>query len=149
MQHFAGQPVAIAQLGLAAAGPVTVTDPGGNKSTLPPESASFLGANQPGIYTATVGNVSRSFAVNPDPAESRTTPLAPDELERFGLPLARPDAAPDPAPAATELATAAETEGRQKFWRWLLAGALLILLLETLIAGLTARRVQAAANPTP
>jgi hypothetical protein len=148
MQHFAGQPVPLSQLGLAGAGPVTIKSPSGKETTLPAESTSFDGADEPGVYSATAGAVSRSFAVNPDPAESRTTPLSPDELERLGLPVSRPESATKPGAAAAELATASETEGRQRFWRWFLAAALLLLFVETLIAGLTSRRAYAAA-PTP
>jgi len=42
------------------------------------------------------------------------------------------------------LAQAAEIEGRQKLWRWLVAGALAALLLETLFAARLTRRLPAA-----
>lgn len=97
--------------------------------------------SSPGIYTVNSepsGKVSK-LAVNLDPAESRTAPIAAEELARLGVPLAR---------GASELAMETrrklalqdeQLEIRQKFWRWVIAGTVLILLLETWVAGRTAR----------
>jgi hypothetical protein len=84
------------------------------------------------------------LAVNLDPAESRTSPLGADELERLGVPVTRASVA-SPAPVAPATLLGAEAEGRQQLWRWLVAAALLVLLAETFLAG---RAIRPAA-PSP
>ena len=108
----------------------------------------FARTDQPGIYTVIGAQPPVRFAVNLAPEESRTTPLAMEELQRLGLPLQRP---------ATDLAKLAEQkrrlqntdlEAKQKLWRWLIVGALLALLLESWLAGWLTKRgaVEAPAN---
>jgi len=106
--------------------------------TKPGGSDVLLGNNlsAPGIYKTDTGQV---VAVNLAASESRTEPMAPDELERYGAP--GPKAAADPVRAKGEeaLLQAAEAEGRQKLWRWLLGATLIVLLIESVLAGWTAR----------
>lgn len=141
-QFLPGQSVGLNLLGLTGSGPVTITQPDGTATTLTPEATAFDGTNQPGIYTTTAGSLTKTFAVNPDPAESRTAPFPADELDRLGVPLtsrakeAGGSKTPGPAPAV-------ETESRQKLWRWIIVAALAVLLIETLLAGLSARRATA------
>lgn len=97
----------------------------------------------PGLYALLIpGTDPHRFAVNLDPAESRTTPMPRETLEALGVPLQTTAVAPDLArpQRAAELA-ATETESRQKLWRWLLLTALAVLILETFLAGLKSRRL--------
>ena len=86
------------------------------------------------------------FAVNLDPAESRTAPLSIDDLEKLGVPV-KPQSTPATANQVKPQAQlhAAELEQRQKLWRWLLVAAIVVLLLETAVAGWTTRRSLAPA----
>jgi hypothetical protein len=109
--------------------------PDGNTRELDPGVNRFIDTATPGIYTVETGNRSWSFAVNIDPAESRTTPIPLDDLERLGIPLH-----PQSVDAATFTARErqlhrAELESRQGLWRWLILVALLILLIESWLAG--------------
>ncbi len=141
-QFFAGQPVALNLLGLTGVGPVSVRHPEGTTTTVTPEAGAFMAAAQPGLYTATGGTLTKTFAVNLDPAESRTLPLPTDELDRLGVPV-RQAGAREPGQANSGPAPAVETESRQKLWRWIIIAALAVLLIETLLAGLSARRAPA------
>jgi hypothetical protein len=78
--------------------------------------------------------------VNVAASESRTEPLASDELERYGAP--GPRNPPEAAWAARReaLLQGAEAESRQKLWRWLLGATLAVLLFESALAGWTTRR---------
>jgi hypothetical protein len=77
--------------------------------------------------------------VNLDPAESETAPRSPEELEQFGVPLT--DAARRVAEEQRQRQLRdVELEGRQKIWRWLLAAALVVLVIETWLAGRHSRR---------
>jgi hypothetical protein len=137
---FVGTPVRLPVEALPSGAPLTWREPDGTVANLAAGTVSTDAARIPGIHELTAGGEQRRFAVNLDPAESRTAPLPVEELERLGVPVARP--ATEPARAAELQARlhGAELEGRQKLWRWLLATALAILLLETWLAGWTARR---------
>ena len=103
-------------------------------------AAASAGAVAPGIYEiAAADGRTQRYAVNLDANESRTTALSPDELEQMGLPVAKAK----PAAAAGETTTllqGVEAENRQKLWRWFIAATLLVLLVESALAGWTARR---------
>jgi hypothetical protein len=83
----------------------------------------------------------RRIAVNLDASESRTAPLSADELERLGVPVTQPVPVNVPVAKNTLLLQASEAENRQKLWRWFLVAALAILLVESVLAGWTARRM--------
>ena len=102
--------------------------------------AGFGGTLVPGLYSVGPAPSPGRFAVNLDPAESRTAPLPIDELERLGAPM--PADAPDMARAVERQARLqdAELEHRQKLWRWLIVAAVVVLLTESWLAGWMARR---------
>lgn len=108
--------------------------------------ATFGGAApaQPGIYELEESGVTRLVAVQVPAAESNVAPLPLDDFEKLGVPLhpvtlSGTDLAKAPKPAAGTQ-TAAYLEGRQRFWRWLLAGAAALLALESLFSYVIARR---------
>ena len=128
-QYFVGEDVPLPP----GAQPLTVRKPDGSEVSAPAGS-NFDGADQPGIYQVTPGSL--RFAVNLSPDESKLTPFGPERLGSVGVPLATPPKPATPRTAEDAVhAQAAELEGRQKLWRWLIVGALAALLLETLIAG--------------
>jgi len=114
--------------------------PDGTQTQLPSGETRFAQTGAPGIYTVTSAQPPVSFAVNLDPAESRTAPLPIDGLERLSVPL---------KPRQIELTRQldekrrlhdSELENQQKLWRWLTLAALVVLLCETGVAGWLARR---------
>jgi hypothetical protein len=117
-----------------------VRGPDGATVALPAGTAAYHGAVRPGIYQLTTGNRTTQVAVNIAASESRTEPLAADELERYGAPGPRSEANAVPTIQAQELLQAAEAESRQKLWRWLLGATLAVLLIESALAGWTSRR---------
>ncbi len=127
--------------GTAAARPLTVRKPDGALVELAAGASRFSQTDLPGIYTVTSLEPPLRFAVNLEAAESKTAPLAEDELEHLGVPLHAP-----PVEAAKQLEQrrerlqATELENRQKLWRWLIAGALMLLVMETWLAGWLNRR---------
>ncbi len=112
--------------------PFKVRAPSGKETEVAAEGM-FAGTEEPGVFQITPGN--QRFVVNLSPEESRVQPLDTGRLAALGMPLQsdreRLADAPMPNPSAIQ---AAEVEGRQKLWRWLLLGALVVLLLETPIA---------------
>jgi hypothetical protein len=123
----------------------TMNLPDGSELRLSAGEASFSQTMAPGIYTLKMQPF-RRFAVNLDPAESRTAPLPLDEFERLGAPVVhQPTAAAREAERKVRLRNT-ELEERQKLWRWFLIGTLAILLVETWLGGWTVRR-PAASEP--
>ena len=100
----------------------------------------------PGIYSA--GDV--QFAINLSPGESKTAPMAIDELEQLGVPIAALSRARgDARPANAQKFQAAEAENQQKLWRWLILGALGFLMIETLLAARTIAPTSATSPSLP
>ena len=104
-------------------------------------ASEFAATAQPGIHEFVGAAQPPRFAINLDPNESRTAALSADELERLGVPVTQPH--PENAKAAPvnkALLQAAEAENRQKLWRWFLVATLAVLLVESALAGWTARK---------
>ena len=120
---------------------LAMVGPDGSTITLPAGTTNFPQALTPGVYRLSAGGVTQRFAVNLDPAESRTAPLPLDELEHLGAP-ARLSARADAPDAARKVQLQnAELESRQKLWRWFILATLAVLLAETWRAGRTTRRL--------
>jgi len=106
--------------------------------------------DQPGIYTVQSPTGSRAFAVNLAPGESRTEPLAVEDIERMGISL---EPTSDVAPAATGQATQhgsfAQMESQQKLWRWVLVTTLAMLLIEIWLGGWLTRSGPASEGEQP
>ena len=125
---------------LADGKPLTVQSPNQTTSTLT-NTANFSATEQPGIYTATSSRGKMEFAVNIAPEESKTAPLAIEELRKLGVPLGEtPMVATASTARKAQQLQAAEMESRQKLWRWLLAATLVVLMAETFVALRAARR---------
>ena len=122
---------------------VTLQQPDGKSLVLAAGETNFTQTQLPGIYRVNPGPAEKRFAVNLDAAESRTAPLPSDELERFGAPVLSRNPAPEPALVVghTTRLQNTELEGRQKLWRWFILATLAVLLIETWLAGRTARRL--------
>lgn len=114
----------------------SVRKPDGTSVTIEPGSDRFDGADAPGVYAVEAGGVRRPFAVNLDPAESRTAPLPPEALEQLGCRLAgRTPRSEERAREQARQLYNAELENRQQLWRWPMLAAIGVLIVETLVAG--------------
>lgn len=137
LQYFAGDKVIVPS-------GASVTAPDGSVTQLRPGETNFSGTALPGVYLASAGTTQAKFAVNVDPAESRLTPLSPEELERLGAPVSLGAAKAGDRETARKIRLRnTELENQQKVWRWVIIGALIVLLTETLLAGRAARPVTA------
>jgi hypothetical protein len=134
-------------------GDVSIRKPDGSRVQLSSGDALFAQTDEPGLYEISVSavpsagsNLVVKFAVNLDATESRTSPLAMDELERLGVPVKSAGVTPDVQTARRLTVHNAELETRQKLWRWLIVAALTVLLVETWLAGRITRTRQAATS---
>ncbi len=149
-QYFVGDPVPVVHpIGLPSQN-VQIRKPDGSTVVLERGTETFTRTDMPGVYGMESAGGIRQFAVNVPVSESRTDPMAIEELEKVGLTVKLPAPA-----AARQVAKAAvyrglvETESEQKLWRWVLVAALVVLLLETWLAGwLTRPASESREEPT-
>jgi hypothetical protein len=113
---------------------LTIIKPGGAKALLAANARTFADTELPGVYTLGDSGGAERFAVNLDPAESRTTPLAPESLEQFGTRLVNSAVNVENSNERQQLHDV-QLESRQKIWQWLIAAALAGAILETWVAG--------------
>ncbi len=127
--------------------PVVLTLPDQSRQNFDDPAAEFT-FGVPGIHRLkSADGQELAVAVNLDPAESRTGPLKEEELIRIGVPV-KADAASlsQTQVARLEQQKDSETEGQQKNWRWLLALAAGVFLLESWLAGRAGRADAAPAQ---
>jgi Aerotolerance regulator N-terminal/von Willebrand factor type A domain len=113
---------------------LAVHEPDGTVATLARGSTHFTDTGQPGLYTVDTALGPRSFAVNLDPLESKTAPLQIETLEQLGCRMATHSPKPLNHAELRQMYNA-ELENRQKIWRWLILGAIFVLIVETWLAG--------------
>jgi hypothetical protein len=142
-QYLVGDPVQVGGPSTNTSPSFTVLAPDGSQTNAV-SGRRFLQTDLPGIYTVTAGQSTQRFAVNLDPLESRTSPLAVEELERLGVQLKnRPQESAQQFEERQQKLLNSELENRQKLWRWLIVAALIVLLAETALAGWLSRRAVA------
>lgn len=120
--------------------PNRIRRPDGQEVVLATNTTRYGPLEVPGSYLAYSGAGGRAFAVNLDPAESRTTPLLPEELAQLGVPLVAPKTSTDVSPAKRTSLHRTELESRQKLWRGFLVAVALLILAETWLAAALTRR---------
>ncbi|MBN1442263.1 MAG: hypothetical protein JXA90_06115, partial [Planctomycetes bacterium] len=121
-----------------------IRTPDGSEVVLAAAAEVFEETGEPGIYELLADGEPIRFAVNIAPSERRTAPMAAEDLERLG---ARLGARAEEARRQRQMLDR-ELESRQKGWRWLIAGVLGILILETWLAGRRARSAWKSEIPT-
>jgi hypothetical protein len=117
----------------------SMLDPDGKPMPLAAEATTFAGTDKPGVYRLTINGEEQPIAVNLAPDESRTAPLAVEELEKWGAKMGTATPPEDLVTRQRQLQRA-ELENRQKLWQWLIAVVLVLLAAETFVAGRLARR---------
>lgn len=127
--------------GIELAAKPTVVKPDGNELTLP-DGAFITGADQPGVYRLATSDGTAEFAVNLDPAETNTAPLPQEAFEQLGAKMTDAFDATAQREKMQQMRDV-ELEGRQKVWKWLVAAALAVLIVETYLAGRLTRPAEA------
>jgi hypothetical protein len=111
------------------------------------ERPEFTETFEPGIYILGEGGKARHVAVNLPAAEGRIAPMNLSRLRDAGVRLSEgtTGVAAGHLPDSVIAVEDSRLEQRQKLWKIIAATTLVVLLLETLVAGL---RRRAAAEPT-
>lgn len=146
-QFIVGDEISLAATNRAPS--ITVRKPDGALVELA-ASSRFSQTDLPGVYAITSVQPPLQVAVNLDPSESKTSPLAVEELERLGLPLKKevPKQTSRQSEKKRQHLLATELENRQRLWRWFLLAAFGVVILETWIAALLTRRATTQVEPT-
>ncbi len=131
--HWIGGRVSLPAGADSAAG-LVIHKPSGGTAALAIGVVAFSETDEPGVYDVETPAGPRSFAVNLDPAESKTSPLAVETLEQFGVKLSTPTKPATDRDQLRQLQNG-ELEARQKIWRWLVLAAVGVLIVETWLAG--------------
>ena len=124
--YVVGQPVPISPREETT----TVHGPHGDIVSLASMAENFGGADAPGIYAVRRGTDEFAFAVNLAHDESRTRPLAPEQLEQLGIRLGKQERVETLREEQRQLRNM-ELESRQQLWRWGILAALVAIALET------------------
>jgi hypothetical protein len=120
-----------------------VQTPDGQQVSVSRDATTFEGTDRPGIYRVQSGDMETQFAVNVAAAESNTAPLELEQLEQWGVKLGTSLTRAERIDRVRQQRDT-ELESRQKLWRWLIVGALGILIVETWWAARAARQTTAA-----
>ena len=136
LQYFVGDIVPVTRPATNKSSEIRVRKPDGSPVSLDPADESFSQTDEPGIYTIESDDESHLFAVNISSRESRTAPMPVEDIEKLGVLLDEGDSAPsERSEQMRRQANLAEMEYEQKFWRRLLVALLIVVLVESALAG--------------
>jgi hypothetical protein len=132
---------------LRATNTLTIRKPDGTTASVASHVKSFGETDMPGVYSVVGLEPLFRFAVNLAPEESKTAPMATEQLEQLGVPVrVKPAATAEQVARREAHLKAVELESHQKLWRWLIAATLVVLIVETWIAARISRRGSATAT---
>jgi hypothetical protein len=148
-QYFVGDSILIPHPRTTGPANLQIRKPDNSLIDLDPGRQNFDQTELPGIYTiesahstspsgASSGQAAgkQFFAVNISPQECRTAPLSLDELEQFGIPFqGASNVLGEKILKARQESSLVEMEHQQRLWRWLLIALLVVLIVETWLAG--------------
>ena len=126
---------------------MTIINPQQDEFKLANNTTIFDQTNFPGIYRWETSQNNGFFAVNLAPAESQTAPLDPTSLEQHGIQIGRQLSSDEEQKRDRQMRDR-ELESRQKFWQWLIAAAVVIVLGETWLSGRLARNLHTEPKET-
>ncbi|MEO8269728.1 MAG: hypothetical protein ABI557_08410, partial [Aureliella sp.] len=92
----------------------------------------------PGLFWLQNGDTRQQIAVQVPASESRLVPLDVAQLEQYGIAVG-PLASDVRRRESERQLQSEELESRQRLWQWLLAACLVVLVLETWLAGWQSR----------
>jgi hypothetical protein len=121
---------------------VRVTDASGNdvseaQAQVQDRSVRFYA---PGLYSVEYQDAARQVVVDIPRSESKLTPMDSDVFEQYGVELGKLASDQQRQDSARQMQVE-ELESKQRLWQWLIAAGIVILAMETLLAGWSAKRV--------
>lgn len=102
-------------------------------------SESSYTISKPGLYDVRSDGLTQQVAIQIPASESRLVPLDEDVFEQYGIALGTVSSDSQRKEAARQMQVE-ELERKQRLWQWLIAAGIIVLALETILAGWSARR---------
>jgi hypothetical protein len=131
---------------LHATNALTIRKPDGTSASVASGAKNFADTEMPGVYTVSGVEPPYRFAVNIAGEESRTAPLAIEQLEQLGVPVkVQPVGTVEQIARREAQLKATELENHQKLWRWIIVATLIVLIAETWVAARLSRKAPVAA----
>lgn len=121
----------------------SITLPDGSQQSVPQDQLEFANTSLPGVYTVGSGEQEFRFSVNLAASESDTAPLALEQLDQLRVRLGKEISKTERLERLRQERDI-ELESRQKVWRWLLVGCLVVLIFETWWAGRASRAARSS-----
>ena len=103
------------------------------------ESGGKIQLDAPGLYNLQSAGIRRQVAVQVPNNEVHLTPLDVDVFEQYGVEMGKVKSDAERKQSARQL-QAIELEQKQRVWQWLLLAGLVVLAIETVLAGWFARK---------
>lgn len=119
---------------------ISVLDPSGNEAdgSTAEVSETQVRIWKPGLYRLQGENAAREVAIQIPASEGHLAPLDVDVFEQYGISLGQVASEQQLRDSARQMQIE-ELERKQRLWQWLIAAGIVVLALETLIAGWSAR----------
>ncbi len=117
----------------------TLLRPDGREEILTDATIVYSQCDVPGIYSAKIADTIFQFAVNLTASESDLEPMPVERLQALGVKVGK-SLSPEQELSQAQRLQDTALESRQKFWKWLIATALGLLILETSYAAWKQRR---------
>jgi hypothetical protein len=139
-----GNPIQLPPSKTAETNTRTLVKPDGTRETILVGQTEFVETDLPGIYRLVDGSNAGElkFAVNLDRAESETAVIPVEQIELFNVKVGEQQTASSELSQLRDMKDR-EIEGQQKIWKWLIVVAIVLLIVETWVAGRAADKLVA------
>jgi hypothetical protein len=151
-QYFVSGPVPLSDRAGSEVKDLQIRRPDDSVVRLAEDQETFTQTDMPGLYTISSSGREvnpQFFAVNLSAEESQTDPMPIEDIERRGVVLERPTGRPTDVAAANPQSVIPNPQSKEEFWRWVLAAAFGMLLMETWLAGRPSLRTEASRDEQP
>ena len=134
-QYVVGDHVRIPKAGTSESGDIQIRKPDNSIIKLESGQEVFEQTDMPGIYTIESERGNQLFAINLPAEECRTAPMPLEEIEQLGVSFEDTSQSAEDKILQAKQNSFIKLENEQKLWRWLIIALLVVLILETWLAG--------------
>ena len=134
-QYVIGDRVRIPKAGTSESGNIQIRKPDNSVIKLEAGQEVFEQTDMPGIYTIESEQGNRLFAINLPSEECRTAPMPLEDIEQLGVSFEDTSQSAEDKILQAKHNSFIKLENEQKLWRWIIIAVLIVLIIETWLAG--------------